>query len=74
MGNNKSSVDTGNGEKLAAFAGQYKAQEKASFKPREQKSEEQIVNAKKAENVKAKKEKEKKRKRLAKASKKKNKK
>lgn len=73
MGNNKSSVDTGNGDKLAAFASQYKAEAKAQFQPN-QEHEEQIINARKADNVKAKKEKEKKRKKLAKASKKKNKK
>ena len=70
MGNNKSSVDTGNGDKLAAFAGQYKAQAKASFQPKNKNEEEQVINARKAENVKAKKEKEKKRKKTRKSFKK----
>jgi hypothetical protein len=71
---NTSSVDTGNGDKIAALGNQYKAAQKAGFKPKETIEEEQIVNARKAANLKAKKEKAKKRAKLAKASKKKNKK
>ena len=71
---NSSSVDTSNGDRIAAFGTQQKAAMKASFEPNDVEKKEQIINARKAANVDAKKVKAKKRAKLAKASKKKNKK
>ena len=71
---NTSSVDTKNGDKIAAFGTQKKAAMRASFTPENMEKKEQIINARKAENVDAKRAKAKKRAKLAKASKKKNKK
>lgn len=71
---NTSSVDTANGDRIAAFGTQQKAAMKAGFKPSEVQKKEQVVNAKKAENISAKKTKMKKRAKLAKISRKKNKK
>jgi len=71
---NTSSVDTKNGDKIAAFGTQQKAAIKASFRPNDTEKKEQIVNARKAVNVDAKKAKAKKRAKMAKASRKKNKK
>ncbi len=71
---NTSSVDTKNGDKIAAFGTQRTAAIKASFKPKDVEQKEQIVNARKAKNVDLKKAKAKKRAKMAKASKKKNKK
>ncbi len=71
---NTSSVDTGNGDKIAALGNQYKAAQKAGFNPKDKSEKEQVINAKKGVNLTAKKEKAKKKAKLAKASKKKNKK
>ena len=71
---NVSSVDTKNGDKIAAFATQTTAAIKASFAPDSYEKEEQVINARKAVNVDAKKAKTKKKAKLAKASRKKNKK
>jgi hypothetical protein len=71
---NTSSVDTTNGDKLAALGSQHKAAMKASFEPNDVEKKEQIINARKAANVAAKKAKAKKRAKMAKASRKKNKK
>ncbi len=71
---NTSSVDTKNGDKIAAFGTQRTAAIKASFGPSNTEKKEQVINARKAMNVDAKKAKAKKRAQLAKASKKKNKK
>jgi len=71
---NTSSVDTKNGDKIAAFGTQQTAAIKASFGPNDTEKKDQIVNARKAINVEAKKAKAKKRAKMAKASKKKNKK
>lgn len=71
---NTSSVDTKNGDKIAAFGTQRQAAVKAEFTPKSYEKDEQIVNAKKASNVAAKKEKAKRKAKLAKASRKKNKK
>lgn len=71
---NKSSVDTKNGDKIAAYGTQKKASMKAGFAPDSFEKKEQVVNAKKGSNVDLKKAKAKKRAQLAKASKKKNKK
>ena len=71
---NKSSVDTKNGDKIAAYGTQNRAAMKASFSPDTAEKKDQIINARKAGNIEAKKAKAKKRAKLAKASKKKNKK
>jgi len=71
---NTSSVDTTNGDKIAAFGTQQKAAIKAGFEPKSIEKKEQIVNARKATNINAKKAKAKKRAKMAKASRKKNKK
>ncbi|WP_024955078.1 hypothetical protein [Sulfurospirillum arcachonense] len=71
---NTSSVDTKNGDKIAAFGTQATAAIKAGFTPKSYEKEDQIVNARKAANVEAKKAKAKKKAKLAKASRKKNKK
>lgn len=71
---NVSSVDTKNGDRIAAFGTQTSAAIKASFTPKNKEQEEQIINARKAANVDAKKAKAKKKAKLAKASRKKNKK
>ncbi len=70
---NTSSVDTKNGDKIAAFGTQKLAAMKASFGPSDTEKKEQVVNARKAVNVDAKRAKAKKRAKLAKASKMKNK-
>jgi hypothetical protein len=70
---NTSSIDSGNGHKLAALASQQKAAVKGQFEGKSAEQKEQIVNARKAANVAAAKAKAKKRAKLAKASKKKNK-
>ena len=69
---NTSSIDTKNGDKIAAFGTQQRASIKASFSPDEQKK--QIINARKEDNLYAKKVKAKKKAKLAKLSRKKNKK
>ncbi len=71
---NTSSVDTKNGDKIAAFGTQQKAAIKASFGPNDTEKKDQVINARKAGNVEAKKAKAKKRAKMAKDSKKKNKK
>jgi len=71
---NTSSVDTKNGDRIAAFGTQKLAAMKAGFGPTDTEKKDQVVNARKAVNVDAKKAKAKKRAKLAKASKKKNKK
>ncbi len=71
---NTSSVDTKNGDKIAAFGTQKIAAMKAGFKPNDTEKKDQVINARKASNVDAKKAKAKKRAKLAKASRKKNKK
>jgi len=71
---NKSSVDTKNGDKIAAFGTQQKASMKASFGPNNTDKKDQVVNARKAVNIDLKKAKAKKRAKMAKASRKKNKK
>ena len=71
---NTSSVDTKNGDKIAAFGTQRKAAIKASFGPNDTEKKDQVINARKAGNVEAKKAKAKKRAKMAKDSKKKNKK
>ena len=71
---NTSSVDTKNGDKIAAFGTQQTASIKASFGPSDTEKKDQIINARKAGNVEAKRAKAKKRAKMAKASKKKNKK
>lgn len=71
---NKSSVDTKNGDKIAAFATQKTAAMKASFSPDTADKKDQVINARKGANVELKKAKAKKRAKMAKASKKKNKK
>ena len=71
---NTSSVDTKNGDKIAAFGTQQTAAIKASFGPNDTEKKDQVINARKASNVDAKKAKAKKRAKMAKASKKKNKK
>jgi hypothetical protein len=70
---NTSSIDSGNGHKLAALANQQKAAIKGQFEGRSKEQQEQIVNARKAANVAAAKAKAKKKAKLAKASRKKNK-
>ena len=71
---NTSSVDSGNGHKLAHFASQQKAVQKAQFQSRGADTEEQIINARKAANLALAKAKAKKKAKMAKASRKKNKK
>jgi len=71
---NTSSVDTKNGDKIAAFGTQQKVAIKASFGPSNTEKKEQVINARKAVNIDAKKAKAKKRAKMAKASRKKNKK
>ena len=71
---NTSSVDTKNGDKIAAFGTQQTAAIKASFGPNNTEKKDQIINARKACNVEAKRAKAKKRAQMKKASKKKNKK
>jgi hypothetical protein len=67
---NTSSVDSGNGYKLAHLS----SQQKTDLKATNSSQDKQIVNAKKASNLAAAKAKAKKKAKLAKASKKKNKK
>jgi len=69
---NTSSVDTKNGDKIAAFGTQQKAAIKASFSPNNTEKKEQVINARKAGNIEAKKAKAKKRAKMKKASKKRN--
>ncbi len=64
---NTSSVDTTNGDKIAAFGTQQKAAIKASFGPKDVEKKEQVVNAKKAVNVDAKKAKAKKKSQIGKS-------
>ncbi len=70
---NTSSVDTKNGDKIAAFGTQKLAAMRAGFGPSDTDKKEQVINARKEVNVDAKRAKAKKRAKLAKASKKKNK-
>ncbi len=70
---NTSSVDSGNGFKLADLAGQQKKAIQGEFQSKNTDSDEQVVNARKAVNLSLAKAKTKKRAKLAKASRKKNK-
>ncbi len=70
---NTSSIDSGNGLKLAHLAGQQKSAIKGEFQSKNLDSDEQVVNARKATNLSLAKAKSKKRAKLAKASRKKNK-
>ncbi len=69
---NSSSIDSGNGHKLASFAGQHRQAIKGEFQAKQSDHEEQIVNAKKAAHLSRAKAKAKKKAKLAKASRKRN--
>ncbi len=70
---NSSSIDSGNGEKLAYLANQQKRAMQGVFQAKERGGEKQVVNAKKAANLHAAKAKAKKKSKMAKASRKRNK-
>jgi len=70
---NTSSIDTNNGEKLAYYASQQKSTNN-KFQSKKSDVSEQVINAKKAQNLATAKAKAKKKAKLAKASRKKNKK
>ena len=70
---NTSSVDSGNGFKLAHLAGQQKRAMQGAFESKNVDGDEQVINARKAANLNLAKAKAKKRAKLAKASRKKNK-
>ncbi len=71
---NTSSVDTKEGDKLAAFAAQKTATMKAGYTPEEKSVDGQVINARKLSNLNAAKAKARRKAKLAKASRKKNKK
>jgi len=71
---NTSSVDTKNGDKIAAFGTQKTAAMRAGFSPDNAEKKDQIINARKGTNVDLKRAKAKIRAKMAKASRKKNKK
>ena len=70
---NTSSINEGSGAKIAAYASQYKAAEKAGYNPSEKDQGEQVINARKAANLANARAKARKKAKMAKASRKKNK-
>ncbi len=69
---NSSSIDSGNGHKLACLAGQYQKTIKGEFQAQQSAHDEQIVNARKAAHLSSAKAKARKKAKLAKASRKRN--